>query len=188
MNTDDFAHFRAHAADADVLFFYSGEFSAPVISAAADSLRGRLAEGDAAGPTRRRLFSTFVEMAQNVLHYAADLPSGDGHAPARRGAIGVGRDAGGRHWIACSNAVDAALVPRLTEKLDAVRSMSLEDIKRCYKAQLHNTEHENTDTVSRGAGLGLLTIARDCAELDYSFAPVPGAAQPTVLFHVKALI
>ncbi|MDZ7866860.1 SiaB family protein kinase [Acidovorax sp.] len=206
MNGPDFERFQANAQDCGVLFYYAGEFTPAVVAAAADSLKQRLATEDASGPAKRKLFSTFVEMAHNILHYAvppdddaletaaADAPA----APAPKGAIGVGKDlpadvqaseAPAQYWIVCSNAVDAAHVPRLTDKLDALRAMSLEEIKQSYREQLRNPDHSATDTLSKGAGLGLLTIARDAsAPLEYSFAPSPDNEGRTALFHVKARI
>lgn len=206
MNGPDFERFQANAQDCGVLFYYAGEFTPAVVAAAADSLKQRLATEDASGPAKRKLFSTFVEMAHNILHYA--VPPGDDApqtaaadapaAPAPKGAIGVGKDlpadvqaseAPAQYWIVCSNAVDAAHVPRLTDKLDALRAMSLEEIKQSYREQLRNPDHSTTDTLSKGAGLGLLTIARDAsAPLEYSFAPSPDTEGRTALFHVKARI
>lgn len=193
MTPHEFERFQVSAQDCGVLFYYAGEFSSPVIAAAADSLKTRLATEDASGPTKRKLFSTFVEMAQNILHYAADTPSADGQPPAPRGAIAIGREDGesscGQYWIVCSNPVQVDYVERLSGKLDAVRAMSLEQIKQSYREQLRNSEHRSTDTVSKGAGLGLLTIARDaCAPLEYSFAPAGDPSGRTALFHVKARI
>ena len=190
MTPPEFERFQVSAQDCGVLFYYAGAFSSPVIAAAADSLKTRLATEDASGPAKRKLFSTFVEMAQNILHYAADTPSDDGEPPTPRGAIAIGREDGeGHYWIVCRNPVDVAHVERLSGKLDAVRAMSLEQIKQSYREQLRNAEHRSTDTISRGAGLGLLTIARDAsAPLEYSFAPAGDPSGRTALFHVKARI
>jgi hypothetical protein len=203
MNQAEFQAFIAGAHNAGVLFFYAGTFTPGVVSTAGDALRQRLEEAGASGPVKRKLFSTFVEMAQNILHYAA---SGSGQADApdgKRGAIAVGRGgpanaaeraadartAGGEFWIVCSNPVDQAYVPRITEKLETVRAMSLEDIKKSYKAQLHNTDHGADDNLSRGAGLGLLTMARDsAAPLEYTFSPDPSCDGHTALFYMRAVI
>lgn len=206
MNGPDFERFQANAQDCGVLFYYAGEFTPAVVAAAADSLKQRLATEDASGPAKRKLFSTFVEMAHNILHYAVppdeaaqganpDAPA----APGPTGAIGVGKDlpaegqsaeaAPAQYWIVCSNAVDIAHVPRLTDKLDALRAMSLEEIKQSYREQLRNADHNTNDTLSKGAGLGLLTIARDAsAPLEYSFASTPETEGRTAQFHVKARI
>lgn len=192
MNQPDFERFQVSAQDHGVLFYYAGEFSPAMISAAADTLKARLATEDASGPAKRKVFSTFVEMAQNILHYAAASPS-EGVQATPRGAIAVGRlsDGGtcGQYWLVCSNPVNVEHVARLTDKLTALRAMSLEEIKQSYREQLHNDAHSSTDTQSRGAGLGLLTMARDAsAPLEFSFASTPEPHDRTALFHVKARI
>lgn len=205
MNGADFERFQASAQDCGVLFYYAGEFTPAVIAAAADSLKARLATEDASGAAKRKLFSTFVEMAQNILHYAAATPAQDGSTSAPHGAIGVGREsrtqaadgtdlatmteAAGHYWIVCSNPVNVDYVARLADKLNAVRAMSLDEIKQSYREQLRNTDHGAQDPLSKGAGLGLLTIARDArGPLEYSFASTADPAERTALFHVKARI
>lgn len=204
MNGADFERFQASAQDCGVLFYYAGEFTPAVIAAAADSLKARLATEDASGPAKRKLFSTFVEMAQNILHYAAATPAEDGSTSAPHGAIGVGRESlapsadgndpattteAGHYWIVCSNPVNVDYVARLADKLNAVRAMSLDEIKQSYREQLRNTDHGAQDQFSKGAGLGLLTIARDArGPLEYSFASTADPAARTALFHVKARI
>ncbi|MDF1484856.1 SiaB family protein kinase [Ramlibacter sp. H39-3-26] len=174
--------------DEDAIFFCRGEFSAPIIAAAAESLKARLEAEGVSGAARRRLFSTFVEMAQNVLHYAAEVPLPHG-APGKTGAIAITRTPA-YYAIDCVNHVRSDFVPRLSAKLDALRQMSLEDIKRSYRMQLHNIDHADDDPISRGAGLGLLTIARDSTQpLEYAFSPCGDAHTPDVLlFRMRACI
>ena len=192
MNPPDFERFQVSAQDHGVLFYYVGEFTAPMVSAAADTLKARLATEDASGPAKRKVFSTFVEMAQNILHYAAPSP-GDGAQASPRGAIAVGRLAegstDGQYWLVCRHPVTVEHVARLTDKLTALRAMSLEEIKQSYREQLRNDAHTSTDTQSCGAGLGLLTMARDAsAPLEFSFASTSDPHDRTALFHVKARI
>ena len=188
-----FDEFKIEAQNSGILFFYSGEFSSSVITAAGDMLRHRMADHDASSKIKRKVFSTFIEMSQNILHYAAPETIVAGGAPIgnlqRFGNIAVGMDSVG-YWIICSNKIDTALVPRITEKLEAIRSMSMEEIKQSYREQLHNTDHQATDEVSKGAGLGLLTIARDIsAPLEYGFASSSSNGDSsTTSFHVKAYI
>jgi hypothetical protein len=54
---------------------------------------------------------------------------------------------------------------------------------------LRNAEHSDTDAISKGAGLGLLTIARDAsAPLEYSFASTAAPRSRTAQFYVKARV
>ena len=85
MSPAEFAQLRAQAEHNGLLLYYAGTFNPNVIQAAADTLKSRLANEDGSSSAKRKLFSTFIEMAQNVLHYAAPLPAAD-TGPARRSA------------------------------------------------------------------------------------------------------
>ncbi|GAB2899590.1 MULTISPECIES: SiaB family protein kinase [Microvirgula] len=180
-----FARFRELAAEHQVVFFYNGTFSQPVIAAMADALRARLTVQGAAGVRQRKLFSSFIEMAQNIVHYSAACvgsPDQRDHE-LRDGALYVGeRD--GQHVIVCGNLMDALEVPRLTARLEPLRRMSSEEIRAQYRQALR-AENEAT---SKGAGLGFLTVARDAAEpIEYRFAASP-AHPGHVMFYLQAII
>lgn len=189
MSLADLELFQMQAKASGVIFHHSGELNEAVIAAAAQALRRRMDEAGASGPAKRKLFSTFVEMAQNIVHYAA-LPPGT-HADTTRGkdgTVAVGKSVDD-YWVVCVNRVDAAHIARLTEKLDAVRSMSLEEIRARYREQLHKNPLEPADPVSKGAGLGWLTIARDSKQpLEYRFASAPEAGGTTAFFLAKVVV
>ena len=176
------------APDAGAVFYFSGEFTPSRVEALGEALRRRLGALDVPGQRSRRIFSTFVEMAQNVLHYAADAAP---EAPAaasggRRGTIAIG-DGGDHHWIASSNDVRGEHVPRIAERLETLARMSPAELRAAYARQLDNDEHESEDPLSRGAGLGLLTIARAArGPLEHAFVPVAGAAGALTRFVLCA--
>src|SRR5438445_2958516 len=55
-----------------VIFYYVGYFSQNIIAAMSDAVRLQLTVSGVDGSTRRKLFSSFVEMAQNIVHYSSD--------------------------------------------------------------------------------------------------------------------
>lgn len=206
MRIEAFEQFRGVALDAGVILYFTGEFSPAIAAALADSLRRRLEGHGLAAPMRRRLFSTFVEMTQNILHYAAPVPDplagqeeptegparADEDAPAgpaparRRGAVALGQG-DGEVWVVCANLVPAEQVGRLRGKLEAVRRLDPDQLREAYRRQLADDDHERTDAISRGAGLGLLTIARACtAPLEYLLSPDPAAQGRLAAFHLCA--
>lgn len=170
MKLVDYRALEQAAAANGMLFFHQGEMTAQVVEVAGRQLRACLDDEGVGGPLARRVFSTFVEMAQNVIHYGADE---GGETPTRMATIALGRsvDPDQRYWLVCSNRVQVQDIARLDEKLRAVQSMSADEIKAAYRSQLRNDAHAETDRISKGAGLGLLTIARDArAPLEYGFA------------------
>jgi len=137
------------------------------------------------GPTRRKLFSSFVELSQNIVHYSSDSlqPDNVGGGSIREGAVCITTD-GERHLMMCVNPVATHDVEGLRNKLEPLRSMSVEEIKQAYKVSLR----ADTPEESKGAGLGFLTMARDAsAPLEFAFHP--RADEPgTTLFCLKAII
>ena len=159
MNLTHFADFCEQAVRDGVLFYYTGEFSQNVIGAMSDTLKQRLDAAGVSGPSRRKLFSTFVEMSQNIMHYA-NTEEGNG---SKVGALAIGRNGDNKYWIVSGNPVRIEHVERIKGKVEPLRSMTLDEIKTAYREQLRNDEHDK-DAVSRGAGLGFLTVAREASE------------------------
>jgi hypothetical protein len=172
MTPHELATFEGVAGNAGVIFYFTGEFTPSGIVALGEAVRRRLGDLQVPGKPSRKVFSAFVEMSQNVLHYAAP-PGAD--TPAQRGTIVIG-DGGDHHWIACSNLVQADHAARLRERLRAIEKMTPAELREAYQRQLQDDGHEATDELSQGAGLGLLTIARAArGPLEHAFSPVPGS-------------
>jgi hypothetical protein len=196
MKADRFEDFRNLASQSGVLFYYQGTFQSQVVDAMGQQLQHRLASEGVTGPARRRVFSTFVEMAHNVMHYGRDAHS-DSSGTARIGVISMGvqccseaaADAVPDHWVLCANLVHRDDIPRISAKLDAIRSMSQDEVRANYKQQLRNDAHGATDEISKGAGLGLLTIARDSKQpVEYSFASTAEPESGLALFFMRTVI
>lgn len=182
MNLTHFADFCEKAVQDGVLFYYKGEFSQNVIATMSDTLKQRLDAVGVSGPARRKLFSSFVEMSQNIMHYA-DVGAGNG---SKTGALAVGKS-DARYWIVAGNPVRVEHVERIKQKVEPLRSMTVDEIKAAYREQLRNDEHEK-DAISRGAGLGFLTVAREASEpLEYQIVFRSGE-QEYADFYLRASI
>jgi hypothetical protein len=183
MNLDIFSSFRDIADDNGILFYYHGNISQNVIHTMGEALKQRLESQDANAKTSRKLFSSFIEMLQNALHYS---PVETDSMGGRWGAVAVGKQED-RFFIACGNLVQQQYVERIREKLEPLRKMSLDEIKQAYREQLKG---DNTgDSISKGAGLGFLTLARDASEpIEYSLIEMPGHEAELSYFYLKAVI
>lgn len=166
----------------DVIFFYVGYFSQNIIAAMADAVKTRIEYVGAEGATRRKLFSSFIEMAQNIIHYSADYCNAVGENGMRRGSVCISNHHG-HYFLHCANPVEAAVATKLRDKLAHLHSLTIDDIKREYKQTLR----AETPDDSKGAGLGLLTMARDAsAPLEFDFSPADASGRMT--FYLKATI
>lgn len=148
-----------------ILFHYSGPCTQDLIHAGGDIVRRRMSTRGVAQSIQRKLFSAFVELAQNVMHYA-NVPAGlPAEGPERCGSIWVGRD-DAHFFVLCANPVTEAAVPALRTQLERLRDMDGAAIRAAYRERMHSEPAEG----SKGATLGLLTLARDAsAPLEYAF-------------------
>ncbi|MDB6047800.1 MAG: hypothetical protein JWR17_546 [Pseudomonas sp.] len=173
------------AQQRNVIFYHMGYFSHSIVAAMAEVVKLQLEVSGVSGPTRRKLFSSFVELSQNIIHYSSDaLPPDElDSSGLRQGAVCISANPEG-HLMLCANPIATTDVSALREKLEPLRDMTLEQIKQAYKASLR----AETPVESKGAGLGFLTMARDAsAPLEFAFHP--RADDPdTTLFCLKAII
>jgi len=180
-----FQEFWHAASQRQVIFFYSGYFSQHVVSAIAETIKARLNAAGTAGPTSRRIFSAFVEMSQNIMHYSADAltPAEQPDRQIRGGAFCIAVS-GDRFHLLCANPVANERVESIRGRIEPLCAMTVEEIRSAYKTALRQAAPED----SKGAGLGFLTMARDAsAPLDFHFLPDSTDAGRTV-FCIAATI
>ncbi len=185
MQIDLFNAFRNTADFNGVLFYYNGALSQNAIATMGDALKQRLESQDTCGPKARKLFSTFIEMVQNALHYSPDAPDSSGE---KLGAVAVGRR-DDKFYIVCGNLIEKQHAMRIREKIEPLRAMTLDEIKKAYREQLKNNNHAEDNAASKGAGLGFLTVARDSTEpIEYLLVDTPETGNDLAYFYLKATI
>lgn len=183
MQIDRFSQFIAHARSEGVVFYHSGNLDEETVASIGALLRRRLQEEGVGGGKSRKVFTTFMEMAQNILHYAAVDEIENGQT-GKFGALSVAHTSQGFE-VMCGNFMPTDQVPRVRERLEAVQAMGPDLVRQAYRRQLASDED---DPNSKGAGLGLLTMAASSkAPIAFAFeAPVP-PEDKTFLF-LKAVI
>ena len=156
---------------AAVFFFYEGYFCQSIIEACADALRMRLEVAARDTKTSRRLIRSFIELAQNIIHYSAEslTPEEAVTDEVRYGALRIEEEEG-VFRLHCSNPVTRQGSDRLEMKLSALAAMNLEEIKQSYREALRAPGDEE----SKGGGIGFLTLARESSSpLHYAFDDHP---------------
>lgn len=150
-----------------VIFYYMGYFSQSIVTAMADAVKMRIEQHGAEKKISRKIFSSFVELAQNIVHYSSDycLTSASPENAMRHGALLIlFKDE--HYHLYCTNPVQSEVAVRLQKNLEHLHSLSDDEIRLEYKEMLR----KEAPPESKGAGLGLLTIARDAsAPLEYEF-------------------
>ncbi len=181
MNLGRFNEFCSDASSNGILFYYTGEFTQNVVATLGDTVQQHLQSVAAKTSARRKVFSAFVEMAQNILHYGEATTGGQ-----KIGALAVG-EVDGRYFVVCGNPVRVEHMERLRGKLEPLRAMTLDEIKEAYRQQLRNDDHDQ-DKISRGSGLGFLTVARESsAPIEYQILQKSGEDE-IAEFYLRATI
>ena len=166
-------YYRSFKHDLDqrgIIFSFSGYLSEEILYSLGNALRQKMTLEDANVSTVKKVFSVFVEQAQNIIRYSADKLSGDGAKSIElsSGMVTIGTE-NNRFFIVCANVVLASDEPRLRERLERLRAMDRDAIKAYYKEQLREAPEEQ----SKGATIGLIEIARRASEpIEFDFDPI----------------
>ena len=184
MQLEIFNQFVANAVANGVVFYHSGHLDEGTIASIGALLRRRLHEEGASGAQSRKVFATFMEMAQNILHYGAS--NGDADGPMGKfGALCVTRGDQG-YEVMCGNYMSSEQVPRVRRRLKAVQGMEPDKVRQAYRRQLASDQE---DVDSKGAGLGLLTMAASSrAPIEFVFDPDPPLEDGKTFLFLKSVI
>lgn len=184
MLPDQFSQFVASAKAHNLVFYHSGRLDQETVATIGSVLRRRLQDEGASGTQSRRVFTTFMEMAQNIVHYAVPDGREDG-ADGKFGALSVVREKEG-FAVMCGNYLAAEQVPRVRHRLEAVQVMGPDNVRAAYRRQL---AFEGSDPDSKGAGLGLLTMAASSrSPIEFALEPAPDGEDSRTFLFLKAII
>ncbi|WP_019906168.1 SiaB family protein kinase [Methylobacterium sp. 77] len=184
MLAQDFKSFFETSKRNGIILSFGGDFSENVLFSLGEVLKLRMIQGETDATIAKRVFSIFVEQAQNIIRYSADkLPqaaaTSGGMISAGMIVVGVEKE---RFFVVCGNEVSKTETAVLRERLDLITSMSSEELKRFYREKLRQPPDEG----SLGGSIGLIEIARrSSAPVEFDFHDLGGERS---LFCLKAYI
>ncbi|MCJ2129366.1 SiaB family protein kinase [Methylobacterium sp. E-045] len=179
----DFKSFFETSKRNGVILSFGGDISENVLFSLGEVLKLRMIQGETDATIAKRVFSIFVEQAQNIIRYSADKLPADGTSCSMisAGMIVVGVE-NARFFVVCGNEVPKADAAILHERLDHISGMSSEELKRFYREKLRQAPDEG----SLGGSIGLIEIARrSSAPVEFEFHDLGGERS---LFCLKAFI
>ncbi|MFE1603076.1 SiaB family protein kinase [Methylobacterium sp. ID0610] len=183
MLANDFMAFHEASKRNGIILSFGGDLSENVMFSLGEVLKLRMQQQETEASIAKRVFSVFVEQAQNIIRYSAQKVAG-GVPPTPRvsaGMIAVGAEAG-RFFVVCANEVQSRDVPALRARLDHLAGLSAEELKRFYREKLRQPPDEG----SLGGSIGLIEIARrSSAPVEYGFQNINDDLS---LFCLKAYI
>ena len=149
----------------DVFFGYAGNITSEQINSILEKIEAKLSSSMKA---RKKIYNIMVESLQNLFHHSDDVPEDLVKTLGNRfGMIVINRD-DDFFKITVGNFISADKVKFLTEKIEKINSLSIEELKEMYKFILNYQKL----SLKGGGGLGLIDIARKSDQkLGYRFYP-----------------
>lgn len=151
--------------DHKILVSFKGAISQEVLTEFGTMIRSSLS----AETNTKKIFAVFVELAQNIVHYSAEYKE---HANGRAGiGIIILREKHDLFFLSSGNMVLNDRVEKIKAKCEKVNSMNKDELKAYYQELIRG--QRPTADGSKGAGLGIVDIARKCdSPIEYVFDPV----------------
>ena len=166
MTPDQLARMREEITREGVMICFNGAFVHSIIEEIGNALRRYLEDNEEKKGAALDVFSVYIEQAQNVRNYLARKRFAD--AAHSNAIIIIGRRAE-RYVVSSGNIVHETDRDDLSRRLEQVSSLDATGLRALF------TERLRAPATGRvgGAGMGLIEIARRCAEpMQYSFRPV----------------
>ena len=166
-HTMDLYQFYQNIKQENIVFCYSGPISHATIEGIGHTLRLDLEIEDADFTVSQSIFSIFVEQMQNILNYSAEKVKDEIELEKelRIGVLGIGGEEDGL-YVYCGNKIISSDVERIRDKIESIRMLNKDELKALYKEK----RKQAPDKGSKGAGLGLIEMARKAGKpIDYSF-------------------
>lgn len=138
--------------DHKVLVSFKGAISQEVLTEFGTMIKSSLS----AETNTKRIFAVFVELAQNILHYSAE------QQPNSNGNAGVGiillKEKHSLFFLSSGNIVSNKSVEKIKAKCEKVNGMNKDQLKAYHQELIRGGRPDG----SKGAGLGIVDIARKC--------------------------
>jgi len=183
MMASDYFRMKTEGAREGIIFSFNGFISESILFALGDALKKKMSADETNLTTIKRVFSVFVEQAQNIIRYSAEVlgeHEQDGQE-FRSGLITVGSE-GGRFFVVCGNVMLREDAEPLQTRLEILRSLDPAGIKAYYREKIMDP----TTPGSKGANLGLIEIARRASEpIQFDFLDIDGQ---TTFYCMKVFI
>jgi len=151
-----------------IFFSFSGPLSQALLVEIGDALKNKMKSEEADSSTILKVFSVFVEQAQNIIHYSVERVSTLQDENLSSGILVIGLQEG-HYYVLCGNLINHEDVDKLRKLLIMLQKMTKEELKIYYKEQRKKPAPED----SKGAGLGFIELARKAIKpIEFYFQPV----------------
>lgn len=141
-----------------ILLCFNGPLTRSLIEEIGNALRNYMEHEHAPASASMDVFGAYIEMTQNIRHYAASKGWDESEVSA---TVVVARDAQGRYVVSAGNIVEGEDGQALAARVAELAPMDKSRLKAEYKEQLRKPRAADAGS---GSGLGLIDMARKAAE------------------------
>jgi hypothetical protein len=159
-------------AENHIILVYSGPLWSEGLDGLAEMLQRRFDLEDLPMGVSQAVFSVFVEQMNNMMMYSTETVlvsnSDSTQREVAKGVFILGA-VDKNYFIQTGNIIKNSSIEQLKSRIDYLNSIDKKEMRQYYKEQM-KAENENPE--SRGAGVGLIEIARRAtSKIDYEFTP-----------------
>ena len=149
---------RQEFNEKDILLCFNGPISRSLIEEIGNALRNYLTEDDVGPSLSTDVFGAYIELTQNIRHYAQRKGYTDLQASA---TVVVARRGDSHYSVLAGNIIESEDGAALVSRINQLAAMDNAELKAAYKKQLRAPRSHGD---ASGAGLGLLDVARKSSE------------------------
>ena len=164
--------------DGIIFLTYGGTLTQSLIVAMTEALEKETEEADLSIGLASKIFTIFIELAQNMMHYSKKMNK-DGFDS--KGLIVVGKNKDGQYYVFGQNIVDDTDREKIEPKIKTILSSSKDEIKKMYR----DARKSGKDTHTKGGGIGFYEIAKKSEKIEYSFIDLENGKY---YFQFKAIV
>lgn len=176
----DLQHLSRSLVGAGILLCYNGPITQEVTECIGDALRVQMKLRRAQKDISLRAFACFVELAQNIAHYSKEVSADLGEEEKGAGIVAIGHQ-DGCFFIHSGNVIRRADAPRLEERLRKIDGMNRQELIAYYRER----RRLDPGLGSKGAGIGLLELARHARALTHAIDPIDAESS---FFSIKVTV
>lgn len=178
--SDSLASLRDFFSGQRILICFNGPISRTLIGEIGIALKDHISSTQVHQSAAMDVFSVYIEMSQNIRHYASRMGYDDLTAAA---TVVIAETEGGHYTVSAGNLVEPQDGDVLLKKVRELSLLDKIELKTLYKQQLRLPREAGQPS---GAGLGLIEMARkSSAPLQATLDEGPGGK---VFFSLRAVI
>lgn len=160
--------------DNKIGIIYNGPIWAEVVEDMGETVKKRLEIDALPLGVSQSVFSVFVEQMYNILHYSAEKNQFRSEQSGKEFDVASGVFILGcndkQYFVQCGNKIHCKQMDLIRQRIDYLNTLDKAEMRKFYKERV-KAENDNPD--SRGAGIGLIEIARRASsKIEYAFEPL----------------